>query len=212
MKIEEINEYLETAKALEDPQELVKLAQRMMAADSPSPLLLARQAFRDNESNQYVALEFALQYARSQGAPLERQERILDAIQLLCGDPEVKRRIHAGLNATDEAAYAPEGIERTAADISRFQKDYADIAAGGRSLQQTFVLIEDQVDGKINEFLDAVDRYMKALGADLAALRVPTSSVHLEVVNKGLTTLKQCNTLYEAADGVVVRSGLSTLH
>ncbi len=209
MHIEEIKHYLETAKALDDPKKLVMLAKQMSDAGGHTAGRIAREAFPGNESHQFALLQYALGQSGRQGAPLETQEYIQDAILRLCSDPETENRIHAGLNSIDAAAaYGQATGEASTQDISGYQRKYADMVMGGHSLARTLVLMLDQFGGNTDRFREGLKSLISALGADMAAVRPSTSTDHLFAVRKGLYQLTVYNTLLESARHVTIHCGL----
>ncbi len=209
MQVEEITQYLETAKALDDPRKLAMLAKEMIDAGGRNAGRTARQAFPGNESNQYALLQYALQESRRQAAPLETQEHIMDAVLHLCSDDETESRIHAGLNSVNAAAaYGRETGESSAADIGSYQRRYADMVMGGHSLSRTLLLMLDQFGGNTLRFREGLRSLISALGADMAATRPSTSPDHLFAVRKGLYQLTVYNTLLESARHVTLQCGL----
>ena len=209
MQVEEIKRYLDTAKALEDPKKLAMLARQMIDAGGRDAGHIAREAFPSNESNQFALLQYALHESRSQGAPVETQEYILDAVLTLCGDIETENRIHAGINAVDAAAaYGQVTGESSAQDIGSYQRKYADMVMGGHSLSRTLLLMLDQFGGRTERFREGLKSLISALGADMAAARPSTSTDHLFAVRKGLYQLTVYNTLLESAHHVTVNCGL----
>lgn len=209
MQIEEIQQYLETAKALDDPKKLAMLAKEMIDAGGRNAGRTARQAFPGNESNQFALLQYALQESRRQGAPVETQEHILDAVLDLCSDADTTSRIYAGLNSVDAAAaYGKETGEASARDIGNYQRKYADMVMGGHSLSRTLLLMLEQFGGRTERFREGLKSLISALGADMAATRPSTSPDHLFAVRKGLYQLTVYNTLLESARHLTLQCGL----
>ncbi len=209
MQVEQIRQYLETARALDDPAKLAMLARQMIDAGGRNAGRLARQAFPGNESHQFALLQYALEESRRQGAPQETQEHLMDAVLHLCSDEAITSRIHAGLNAVDAAAdYGRETGESSATDISNYQRRYADMVMGGHSLSRTLLLMLDQFGGSTLRFREGLRSLISALGADMAATRPSTSPDHLFAVRKGLYQLTVYNTLLESARQVTVQCGL----
>jgi type III secretion protein W len=190
MDVEEINAYLEAAKAFQDPARLAELAKRMLAAGN-SPRQLAEQQSGDR-TNQYVLLQHAFKQGQQQGASAESLDRLADAIAEM--EDRFGPQIRAGLNSINSASL----WANDAAGVATFQRTYRDVALGDLPLAQALRLVLERLGGSSGELIEqGLKAMISALGADLAAVRPSRERVRLKTLRSDLYDLTVINTVFE---------------
>lgn len=192
MNLEEIESFMDAAQAFEDPEQLVQLAKRMLSAQG-DPGALARQSL-GKPSEQYMALQYALQKGQQEGAPSDVLEMLRESLL----DLEMAHgpRIRADINTIDIAAAA--GLDRQ--DITAFQSYYQDVVLGEATLGQTLKKLITQFAGK--QFAQGLQQMTQALGRDLAAARPSTDPVRLQSLVQDLYHLEVTATVLEGCAGL----------
>lgn len=187
MNMEEIESFMDAAQAFEDPEQLVQLAQRMLAGQG-DPAALARQAL-GQPSEQYMALQYALHQGQQDGAPADVLEMLRESLL----DLEMAHgpRIRADINTIGVAA-AP-GQDRAA--ITAFQSCYQDVVLGEATLGHTLKKLLVQFGGA--QFAQGLQQMTQALGRDLAAARPSTDPVRLQALVQDLYHLEVTATVLE---------------
>ena len=195
MKLEEINAYLEAAKAFDDPKKLADLAKRMQSGQE-NPQELARRESRD-PTRQYVLLQFALQDGIQNGASATALDNLRDAL----ADLEIEHgpQIRAGLNTIGAAAEV--GADGTA--IEAFQGTYRDVVLGEASLNKTLALVVERHSGPDGaDFKRGLQAMIKAAGQDLAAARPSTDPTRLQALVQDLYQLEVTATVMEGCQAL----------
>lgn len=196
MNLEAIEEYLDAAQTYEDPEQLVQLAKRMLSAQEGDPGKLARQQHRDSPTDQFVALQYALQMGEKEGAPAD----VLDAIREALDDLEMEcgPQIRADINTVGTAREV--GVGR--ADVREFQQTYKDVVLGESSLSATLKVALDRFGA--SDFATGLDRLMRALGQDLMAARPSGDPTRLQNLVQDLFHLRVTATVLDSAKELYV--------
>ena len=190
MNLEAIEQYLDCAQTYEDPEQLVQLAKRMLSAmDTPGKL--ARQQHRDSPTDQFVALQYALQLGEKEGAPA----KVLDAIREAIDDLEMEcgPRIRADINTVGVASEGASGR----GEVLDFQRTYKDVVLGDPSLSGTLKMALDRFGN--SDFEAGLDKLVRALGQDLAAQRPSGDITRLQNLVQDLYNLRVTATVLDAA-------------
>lgn len=211
MGAEAIMAYLDAAQAYEDPEQLVLLAKRMLSGQG-DPAQHARRAF-DGPTEQFMALQYALQQGEREGVAGDVLEALRDALQ----DLEMAHgpAIRADINTVGTAA--PAGASR--ADIADFQSTYRDVVLGESSLAATLKLALERFGDK--DFSAGLQRLTQALGQDLSAARPSCEPArlhslvqdlyHLEVTATVLDGCKDLQALLADKHGIVSMSPVALM-
>lgn len=192
MKAEEIMAYLRAAQSADSAEALVALAKRMLLAGQGNPGQLARQQFQQ-PTEQYLALQYALQLGQQEGANPELLEGLRDAIADL--EEDHGSEIRARLNTA--AAVSGYG---TVQDVQTLQQVYTDTVLGQNSLAQTLQLALQRFGGA--GFKAGLKALINSLGLDLAAARPSTDRVRLQTLVQDLYQLEVIHTVLDAADAL----------
>jgi type III secretion protein W len=186
--IEEVEAYLELAKRLDDPKELVELAKRMLSGQE-DPGQLARREGRD-PAEQYMLLQYALHEGIKSGAGDEALENVREALAELeiAHGPEIR----SGINTIATASEFGKGRDEVAA----FQATYRDVVLGEATLAKTLSLTLERLSGKEgDDFGRGLQGLIKALGQDLAAARPSTDPTRLQSLMQDLYHLEVAATV-----------------
>lgn len=189
-QVEEIQRYLETVNAFDDPDKLAALVKRMQSSQS-HPRELARQHARD-PAHQYALLQHALQDGEAHGAPADALDELRDAIAdlELAAGPQIR----AGFASIGAAS----SFARTAREVQAFQATYQDVVLGDASLSQTLRLAVDRLGGADGENLArGLQGLILALGTDLAAARPSTDAARLQALIQDLYQLEVAATVLD---------------
>ncbi|HZY20502.1 MAG TPA: type III secretion system gatekeeper subunit SctW [Ramlibacter sp.] len=190
MQIEQINAYLEAAKAFDDPGKLAELAKRMQESGA-NPRELARQQTGD-PTQQYVLLQYGRHQGEAGGAPQEVLERIEDALADLEADHGP--RIRAGLNTIGTAA----DWGHTGQDVADFQAAYRDVVLGDNTLSATLRLVLERLGGPAGgDFGRGLQALIQAIGTDLAAARPSADPTRLQALVQDLYQLEVVSTVVD---------------
>lgn len=192
MNMEEIESFMDAAQAFEDPEQLVQLAKRMLSAQG-DPTALARQSL-GKPSEQYLALQYALQKGQKEGAAAD----VLEMLRESLFDLEMAHgpSIRADINTIGVAAAS--GADR--ASITAFQSCYQDVVLGEATLGQTLKKLVSQFAGK--NFVHGLQQMTQALGRDLAAARPSTDPVRLQSLMQDLYHLEVTATVLDGCAGL----------
>lgn len=153
----------------------------------------AAQAFED-VSQQYLALQYALNKGEQQGADAELLESLRDALADL--DADHGPRIRAGLNALSSAS----AFASDASGVLSFQNTYRDIVLGESSLGKTLNLALERFGGK--DIARGIRQLIAALGQDLSAARPSASPNRLQALISDLYHLQVAATVLEGCTGL----------
>ena len=191
-KIEEVMLYLEQmqGKGAESKEKLEETAKKILQGkrDGNSPREEARRSFED-VTEQFMALSYAAQMGKQQGASAERMEAIHEAIAEL--EDDFGPQIHAGIAA---AAGARE-LGADAAGSQQFRETYRDVVLGKGDLAGTFdKLIEEH---GIESFPRVVPALIKALGEDLSSVRPSREPERMQAIVSDLYNLEVAVTVLE---------------
>lgn len=161
MSAEAVVAYMDATRAAADPEQLVLLAKRLLAARG-DPAQQVRQAFSE-PTGQFMALHYALQQGEREGVASDVLEALHDALQ----DLEMAHgpAIRADVNTVATAA----GVGTSRADIAHFQAAYRDVVLGTPTLAQTLQMALERFGDQ--DFAVGLQRLTQALGQDLAAAR-----------------------------------------
>lgn len=193
MSVEAIMAYMDAAAAHEDPEQLVHLAKRMLSGQG-DPAQHARQAFGQQPTQQFMALQYALQQGEREAVAGDILEALRESLQ----DLEMAHgpAIRADINTVGTAAQA--GASRE--DIARFQATYRDVVLGESTLAATLKMAIDGFGDK--DFSTGLKRLTQALGQDLASTRPSCEPARLQSLMQDLfhlevtaTVLDGCRTL-----------------
>ena len=189
MHIQQIVAYLETAKWLDDPQKLARLAKEMQSGRG-DPQQLARRESRD-PTQQYMLLQYAAQDGLQNGTPQEIIDGLLDALAEL--EVQYGPQIRSGLNTLDAASEHAAG---NAADMAVFQSTYRDVVLGEATLAQTLGLVLERLSGSEgDQFERGLHGLIKALGQDLASVRPSVEPTRLQALVQDLYHLEVASTV-----------------
>lgn len=198
MSPEAIGAYLDAAQALDDPNELVHLAGRMLAA-SENPGELARKAFDGQPTTQFLALQYALQQGQREGADPEVLGALADALEDI---EEIHgSAIRADINTMGTAS---EGTP-TRAEIQAFQSTYRDVVLGKNTLAGTLGMALERFG--TGEFALGLNRLKEALGRDLAAARPSTDPHRLQSLVQDLYHLGAASALLDNCKNLFAKMG-----
>lgn len=204
MGIEAITAYLDAAQAVEDPEQLVQLAKRMLSGQG-DPAQHARQAFGE-PTGQFMALQYALQQGEREGAASDVLEALRESLQ----DLEMAHgpAIRADINTVGTAAQA--GSSR--AEIAEFQTTYRDVVLGVSSLAATLKLALERFGDQ--DFPLGLRQLTQALGQDLAAAHPSRDPVRLQNLLQDLYRLEVTSTVLDGCkklqDRLADRHGISS--
>lgn len=189
MNMEEIESFMDAAQAFEDPEQLVQLAKRMLAAQG-DPLALARQNL-PRPAEQYMALQYAIRKGEQEGAAQDVLEMLRDAMLDLDLEMAHGPQIRANINTLGIAAEAAENR----AEMHAFQSCYQDVVLGEATLGQTLKRLVTQFEGK--NFGQGLTQMIQAMGRDLAAARPSTDPVRLQALVRDLYHLETMATVLQ---------------
>lgn len=191
LTIDQINAYLEKAKKLDDPEEMVRLAKQMLQRGGQQAGQLARNHpnFR-SPTDQYMLLQFARQTGLASGASTEAIAQIEEAIADLeawFGDT-----IRTNLTTIDQAAR----YGSTAQEVEHFQGSMQMVLGKPTLTQALHEVLElaGRAGGKLES---ALSNLMEALGACLAGAGSAAEKALLESLMTDLYHLKSLKTLLE---------------
>ena len=136
--IENINQYLELAKQDEQMGQVKDTAQNILAAQGKNARGLAGQSFK-NPTMQYLALSYALNQGRSDGASAETLDNIADALIEL--GIEFGSQVRADLNTIEAAG----SFGKTTEEVSVFQSTYQDAVFAANNLAQTVNIVLERL-------------------------------------------------------------------
>jgi type III secretion protein W len=200
MTAEQVLGYLQAAHQADQAEKLAALARRMLQA-SGHPGVMARQGLPD-PTQQFLALQYALQQGQRDGAPPERLQALRDALADLDDDhgAEIRARLNTaaviGGQATDAEA------------VGRLQATYEELVLGAPTLAKTLDLALARFGAQ--GYAGGLAMLVKALGADLAAARPSTSMVRLQTLLQDLYQLEVVQTVLDGAQGLA--RGLAQRH
>jgi len=181
---------LETLDQTHDPdaqEKLHELYKKLISGDD-SPRRAAGNAFQD-VSQQFLALQYALQKGEQDGAGAHVLEGIRDALAEL--EMERGPEIRAGLNSLKTAGQ----FANDAAGVASFQHTYRDIVLGENSLAKTLNLaLERFGDGEVGAGLRQL---IAALGHDLAAARPSIGTNRLQSLIQDMYQLEVAVTVLD---------------
>lgn len=200
MAAEQVLGYLQAVHQQADAERLVALAGRLLAA-SGHPGVLAREGLPD-PTQQFLALQYALQQGEREGAPAERLQALRDALADLEDDhgPQIRARLNTAAVVGAQTGGAD--------DAARLQQTYADLVLGAPTLARSLDLALQRFGGQ--GYAQGLQGLIAALGADLAAARPSTSMVRLQTL---LQDLYQLEVLQTAVDGARdLAQGLQVRH
>ena len=187
MDMAEIEELLDETHDVEAQAKLGELAKKLLEGKG-NPREQAGQAFEDI-SQQYLALQYALQKGEKEGASVDVLEGLRDAIADM--EMESGPEIRAGLN-TLRTAGAFAGDPKGVAD---FQRTYRDVVLGENSLSKTLNLAIERFGEKDVE--RGVKQLISALGADLAATKPSADPNRLQSLVQDLYQLEVAVTVLD---------------
>lgn len=196
MDTAEIEDLLDETHDADAQAKLGELTKKLLEGKG-NPREQAGQAFEDI-SQQYLAMQYALQKGEAEGASIEVLESLRDAIADM--EMESGPEIRAGIN-TLRAAGAFAG---SAAGVADFQRTYRDVVLGENSLSKTLNLAIERFGEKDVE--RGVKQLIQALGMDLAATSPSADSNRLQSLIQDLYQLEVAITVLDGC------AELSTLH
>ncbi len=192
LKIEEINLYLEAMHRSDDRAKLDATADRILQRkqDDLSPRQEARGQFAD-VSDQYAALQYALEKGKSSGTPAQVLAAIRDGLAEL--EEDHGERIRAGFNAVAGL----HGYATDATSAEAFRDTYRDVVLGKEGLAATL----DEVLQRhgLAEFPRVVPSLVRALGEDLQSLRPTRDAERLQATLRDLNNLEIALTVHDNA-------------
>lgn len=200
MTAEQVLGYLQAAHQGEQADKLVALAQRLLQG-SGHPGVMARQGFPD-PTQQFLALQYALQQGQKDGAPADRMQALRDALADLEDDHGAQ--IRARLNTA--AVIGGHGAD--AAQVSALQQTYEELVLGAPTLARTLDLALARFGAQ--GYASGLKMLVNALGADLAAARPSTSMVRLQSLLQDLYQLEVVQTALDGAQDLT--RGLAQRH
>jgi type III secretion protein W len=189
-EIEEINAYLDEAKAFDDPKKMADLIKRMQSGQE-NPREMARQQSPD-PAQQFMLLQYALVDGEAKGVSPAILDDLRDALSDL--EMDAGPQIRAGLNTIGVAAEQSDSAQ----GIASFQGTYRDVVLGDNNLSQNFKLVVERLGGPQGEdLLMGMQGLIKALGADLSAARPSTDSNRLHALVQDLYQLEVASTVMD---------------
>lgn len=198
MGVREIQAYLRAAGKLDDQAKVEQLVKNLLTSRG-DPRELVRQQSRD-PAQQYVLLQLALHEAREGEQPREIIERLQDALADL--EMESGPRIRASINTMGvavEMATTPEGR-------AVFQEAYRDVVLGHATLADTLMLVLERLGGADgDDFQKGLQGLIKALGADLSALRPSSEPNRLRALVQDLYQLEVTATVLDGCKALAQR-------
>lgn len=200
MSAEQVLGYLQAVHQQGKTEELVALARRMLASGA-HPGVMARQGLPD-PTQQFLALQYALQQGEREGAPAERLQALRDALADL--DDDHGASIRARLNT----AAVIGGQAADADGAARLQQTYTELVLGAPTLARSFDLALQHFGTQ--GLGSGLQGLIAALGADLAAARPSTSMVRLQALLQDLYLLEVVQTSLDGAQALA--SGLEQRH
>ena len=192
---EAIAAYLHAAQADEDLAALAPLAQRMLSG-AGDPLQHARQAFGE-ATQQFMALQYALQQGEREGAAADQLEALRDALDDLEADHGPV--IRADINTVGVAAQGA----RSRQEVARFQATYRDVVLGHVSLAGTLQMALERFG--LSDFAGGLARLVQALGQDLASASPSVDPARLQSLAKDLYHLSVASTVLDACQALHAR-------
>lgn len=189
MVAEAILAYMEAAQAYDDPGELLQLAQRLLAGQG-NPATLAKQAYGE-PTQQFMALQYALQQGEREGAPAQVLDGLRDALDDLEADhgPAIRADMHSVGTAAQGGA--------SKGDVAQFQAAYRDVVLGDASLAGTLKIALERFGDK--DFSAGLSNLVQALGQDLASARPSRDPARLQSLAQDLYHLSVASTVLDAS-------------
>lgn len=192
---EEVKEYNAVAELFENAEEEAMFA-HLILKQHADPGRAARQRF-GRATDQFVALQYALNKGEEEGADGEVLSAIREALDDL--DMEHGPRIRADLNTLGAASEGQSSKE----ELQAFQDSYQDIVMGEPTLAGTLKLALERY-GK-TDFQGGLERLIKAIGQDLAALQCSCDPARLQNLVQDLYHLRVVSTVLDAAKALLDR-------
>ena len=189
MSKDEVAECMEASETFENAEEEAMFA-HLMLAGRQDPGRLARQKF-GRASDQFLALQYALNKGEEEGADGEVLDAIREALDDL--DMEAGPQIRADLNTLGAASEGMGSKE----ELQEFQQTYTDIVLGEPTLVGTLSLALSRFGPK--DFAVGMDRLVKALGQDVAAARSSCDPTRLQNLIQDLYHLRVVATVLDSA-------------
>ncbi|HSW06944.1 type III secretion system gatekeeper subunit SctW, partial [Aquabacterium sp.] len=190
MSAEQVMGYLRAAHQGAEADKLVAQAKRLVES-SGHPGVMARQGFPD-PTQQFLALQYALQQGQRDGAPADRLQALRDALADL--DDDHGAQIRTRLNTV--AVIGAQGTDSAA--VAELQQTYEDLVLGAPTLAKTLDLALARFGSQA--YASGLKMLVAALGADLAAARPSTSMVRLQSLLQDLYQLEVVQTVLDGAD------------
>ena len=201
MDMDQIEELLDETHDADAQAKLGELTKHLLEGKG-NPREQAGQAFEDI-SQQYLALQYAVQKGEKEGASVEVLEGLRDAIADM--EMESGPEIRAGINTLRTAG----AFGADAAGVADFQRTYRDVVLGENSLSKTLNLAIERFGEK--DVARGVKQLIQALGADLAATKPSTDSNRLQSLIQDLYQLEVAVTVLdgcaELSEAHVARGG-----
>ena len=183
-----VNECMEAMGSFENAEEEAMFAHLILAGRG-DPGRAARQRF-GRASEQFVALQYALNKGEEEGADGE----VLDAIREALDDLDMEHgpQIRADLNTLGAASEGSSKGERL-----EFQQTYEDMVMGEGTLAGTLKLALERFGNK--DFSKGLEQLIKALGQDLAAATSSCEPTRLRSLMQDLYHLRVVSTVLDSA-------------
>jgi type III secretion protein W len=187
MDMDQIEELLDQTHDADANAKLGELTKKLLDGKG-NPREQAGQAFEDI-SQQYLAMQHALQKGEKEGASVDVLEGLRDAIADM--EMESGPEIRAGINTLRTAgAFASD-----ATGVADFQRTYRDVVLGENSLSKTLNLAIERFGEK--DVGRGVKQLIQALGADLAATTPSSDSNRLQSLVQDLYQLEVAVTVLD---------------
>ncbi|QEI09504.1 YopN family type III secretion system gatekeeper subunit [Pigmentiphaga aceris] len=183
----EIEDLLDETHDADAQAKLSELTKHLLEGKG-NPREQAGKAFEDI-SQQYLALQYALQKGEQEGASVDVLEGLRDAIADM--EMESGPEIRAGINSLRTAG----AFGADAAGVADFQRTYRDVVLGENSLSKTLNLAIERFGEK--DVGRGVKQLIQALGADLAATKPSTDSARLQSLIQDLYQLEVAVTVLD---------------